>query len=90
MNKQTEEFKALLDERDRVVRTLDVEGARKLHPGGYYADPDSTVLIALHKARYELLHMPAELRHASGAWLRERGYGRMTGGPLLPEGQLPE
>jgi len=42
----------------------------------------------MHKARYETTSIPRELRHASGAWLRERSYGRVCG-PLLPEGELP-
>ena len=71
-------------ERDRALIALDLEYARGLMP----ATTDDVRLIAMHKARYETTSIPRELRHASGAWLRERSYGRVRG-PLLPEGELP-
>jgi hypothetical protein len=71
--------------RNRMLRELDVRSAKGAMPG---ASDDEVVLIALHKARYDCVDIEAELRHASGAWLRERGFGRMHG-PLLTEGELP-
>ena len=51
---------------------------------------DEMCELVMHKSRYDCTAIPAELRHASGNWLREKGYNRMTGTPLLPEGELPE
>ena len=51
---------------------------------------DEVILIGLHKSRYMCTAIAPELRHASGAWLRERGYRQANGLPLLPEGDLPE
>lgn len=50
---------------------------------------DQMCELTLHKARYECKTIPPEFRHSSGAWLREHGYSRMTGEPVLPEGELP-
>lgn len=50
--------------------------------------PPEMRLTILHKSRYECTAIKPELRHASRAWLAERGYKRMTGTPLLPEGVL--
>lgn len=77
-------FQDEMTERDRALIALDLEYARGLMP----ATTDEVRLVAMHKARYEVASIPRELRHASGAWLRERCYGRMCG-PLLPEGELP-
>ncbi len=52
--------------------------------------PSEMRLMILHKSRYEVITIAPELRHASRKWLTERGYSRMTGTPLLPEGELPE
>lgn len=76
-----------LRQRDDALRTLDMDFARKLMPG---ASSDEVRLMALHKARYETTSMEPALRHASRAWLAERGYKRLTGTDLLPEGVLPE
>jgi hypothetical protein len=77
---------AAMAERDQALMTLDMEYARRFMPG---ASSDFVRLAAMHKVRYEITTMPRELRHESGAWLREMGYGRQCGLDLLPEGQLP-
>jgi hypothetical protein len=69
-----------------ALRKLDVTYARKMFPN---AISDEALLVALHKARYETVSIEPELRHASGAWLRKRGFGRVGGLPLLPTGKLP-
>jgi hypothetical protein len=71
--------------RNRMLRELDVKSAKGAMPG---ASSDEVVLIALHKARYECTDIEADLRHASGTWLRQHGFECMHG-PLLPEGELP-
>lgn len=76
----------LLEERNAALTTLDVTWAKERFPT---AD-EHTLLMSLHKARYECTAIAPELRHASGAWLRASGYHRMNGLPLLPEGELPE
>ena len=50
--------------------------------------PRETIILGMHKARYLCKAVPAELRHASAAWLREGGHTN-RGAPILPEGQLP-
>ena len=78
----------VLEERNRALLTLDIAHVRKQlgHPGL----PEHTALMVLHKARYECLAIPREFRNYSRAWLAQHGYKRMTGEPLLPEGELPE
>ena len=73
--------------RDKALLALDFDFIRYLI--GRPASDEMCLLVA-HKARYEAVRLPAEARHQSAAWLRERGYGRMTGTELLPEGELPE
>lgn len=73
-------------EKIRILEALDVAAARQHMPD---ASSEEVVLLALHKARYLCGHVRAELRHQSGAWLRERGYGMYMGEPLLPPGELP-
>lgn len=72
--------------RDKAMKNLDVKMAQKLSSRLISYD---VALMGLHKARYEYTDMPRELRHESRHWLAERGYGRMSGRPLLPEGVLP-
>lgn len=74
-----------LERRNRALANLDMQWAREQSPR---VASDEVVLIGLHKARYECRVIAAELRHESGAWLRERNYNR-SHGPLLPEGELP-
>lgn len=79
------EFQRWRAARNRALEALDLEEAR-------YAFPDKDdhfLLMMLHKARYECTDIAPQLRHDSGAWLRAHNCGRMTGTPLLPEGQLP-
>lgn len=81
-----DEIARYMKERDAALKALDVEWARRRFP---YADT-ATLLLSLHKARYACTTIPAEYRHESGRWLRERGYHGVGSMPLLPEGQLPE
>ena len=82
---------------DKILRDLDIEGARILYRNSGVPEieriareaPDYTILMSLHKARYENMHIPEPLRHQSGTWLRKRGLSRLNGMPILPEGQLP-
>lgn len=74
------------EERNKALREMNLDYARSVIPS---APSDEVLIVALHKARYECTGLEPEYRHASAAWLRERGYGRMCG-PLLPEGELPE
>lgn len=74
-------------ERNKALSELDMEWARRKMPE---ATNDHIRLLAMHKSRYECLHIDAQLRHDSGKWLKENGYKRMFGMELLPEGELPE
>lgn len=51
---------------------------------------DGMMTLVAHKARYECTSIARELRLESAEWLRARGHGRLTGDPLLPQGELPE
>lgn len=79
---------SLLERRNKALANLDLEWAAEQTPPGRATPSKEVMLIAMHKARYECRAIAAELRHESGAWLRERGYSRSYG-PLLPEGELP-
>ena len=83
------ELDDFLSERNKALVNLDLDYARTRLPGLEKKD-DGFVLMVLHKARYECTAIPAELRHDSRAWLDIRGLRRMSGDPLLPEGELPE
>jgi len=72
--------------RNKALLTMDMEYLREVLPE---ASSDFIREAAGHKARYEIVGMPPELRHASGNWLRKHGLGRSTGSDLLPEGELP-
>lgn len=78
------------NERNEALRTLDMDYARRIMP---HASGDDVREIAMHKARYACPDIEDDLRHASAAWLRARGYGAMFGtinsDPLLPAEELP-
>jgi len=75
----------------RACKMLDIEWCKQqaINDGRQPPD-DDVILIALHKSRYEWPDVPAELRHASGHWLRENRYKRLFGADVLPEGELPK
>jgi hypothetical protein len=81
------DFQAWKEARNEALRTLDLDYAR--NQMGRPAS-DEMLLLSLHKARYECTGIEPEYRHESARWLRERGYGRLTGTPLLDDGELPE
>lgn len=74
-------------ERNEALMKLDMDWARRMAPNG---PDDEYRLIGMHKARYHCVDLPAEFRHASAAWLRERGLKGLRGAPILPEGELPQ
>lgn len=76
----------LLAQRDTALLALDMDWARRIMPT---ASCDEVRLAAMHKTRYELTHLPRQARHASGQWLRERGYWRARGDGLLEVWVLP-
>ena len=73
-------------ERNEALMSLDMDFARRMAPSG----SDEARLIGMHKARYHCTDLPAEFRHTSAAWLRERGLKGFHGEPTLPEGELPQ
>lgn len=84
---EKDELKVFLEERDRVLRELDVPAARKM-----LLNPDAdieTIVLALHKARYVCTSLERELRLESKRWLAAGGYGGFGGQPLLPNDELP-
>lgn len=75
-------------ERNKALRTLDIEYARNQSPK--ISSSDEVLLIALHQARYECTDIEKKLRLESGEWLRERGFKAMYGLSILPPGELPK
>lgn len=73
--------------RNKALSNLDIDWARRMMPD---ASNDHIRILAMHKARYECTQIAKDLRLISGEWLRKRGYERMYGGEILPEGELPE
>lgn len=47
--------------------------------GQLHTDDRNQAEVVLHKMCFECTDIPAGLRRASGLWLLERGYSRMTG-----------
>lgn len=68
------------------LMTLNLDWARAQIPVPL---DDFTLLVSIHKARYECPELPDSYRHESAEWLRERGFKGMHGLDLLPPGQLP-
>lgn len=66
-----------IDERTAALVALDINYARKRAP---HLDTH-TLLVGMHKARYECAAIDPLLRHESGEWLKERGYQRLYGLP---------
>lgn len=81
-----DEVQAQLAERNRALLELDMEWAARTWTGT--KDPN-VWLIAMHKSRYEITSLPDAARHASRAWLEERGYSRFNRIPWPPQGKLP-
>ena len=74
-----------LAERDRILRELDIEGAKRMMPAWL---SEAGILAGMHKARVHLPHLGDDLRKESLDWLRERGFKDYGGAPLpdhLPE-----
>lgn len=80
------ELEQFLSERNNALTFLDQEYVARMVPNA----PASMRLLILHKARYECTAIKAELRRESGRWLVANGFGRMSGEPVLPDGELPE
>lgn len=90
MSKLDDEIRHWKRERNEMLRTLDIDAARNNIRGAGFLPPcDETLLLSLHKARYDCADIADELRLESGEWLRERGYGAMQGRDLEPRGKLP-
>lgn len=68
--------------RDHALAKLDMSWARKMMPD---ASDDGVRLIAMHKARLEIIDMPADLRKDSARFLHAHGLTRVTGEPADPD-----
>lgn len=81
-------------ERNAALIALDIEWARRNAHENW--DPsrnfpgDDVLMTSMHKARVEIVAMPAELRLASVEWLRAGGLLRWNGMALPPPGVLPQ
>ena len=63
-------------ERQRFVKELDVEAAKKYHKKYFGVAPSSNevMLIGLHKVRYHSWFATAEEKEESKKWLESNGY----------------
>lgn len=50
---------------------------------------DEVLLVALHKSRVEIVHLPDVVRLESVEWLRSSNMLRLNGLPLPSPGELP-
>lgn len=75
--------------RNDALIALDLAWARRMIAPFDPNASDLTLLVAMHKARYNIPAIPEALRHESAAWLRARNLSDIHGLPLLPPGQLP-
>lgn len=84
------EIRAWRARRLLMMQTLDVRmAAEEIRGQGSLPPCNATLLLSLHKARYDCADVDDKLRLESGEWLRERGYGAMWGRELEPPGKLP-
>ena len=81
-------YKDFIDKRNQALITLDVNWAKTLSCNRGLSD--ETILAGLHKARYECVHIPDELRIESGRWLKQKGLKRLTGESIEVPENLPE
>lgn len=77
-------------ERNDALRRLDLSWAHEQIPEGGPRPSNEALLVGMHKARYECTDIEPELRHASRDWLELRGFGRRSGLPWPPAGELDE
>lgn len=82
-----EELAEFMRERDKALIALDIGWARQMIGR---IDDDFMLLVAMHRARYNIPSIPDALRHESAAWLRAHDMADIEGVPLLPPGELPE
>jgi len=78
-----------IEERNIVLLSLDIDGARRLLHFPACAD-DETILGAMHKARVEVVAFPDKVRRESMEWLKERGWLRQFLQEWPADGSLPE
>ena len=76
-----------LAERDRALETLDLAFGRRMMPN---ASSDDVILIALHKARVEVVRIREPSRRESMHWLKRRGLSRINGLMWPKNDELPE
>lgn len=86
VDERPQEMLDWLADRKLALETLDMAYARRNFPG---ASSDEVLLLAMHKARYECTDVAANLRRASGAWLKKHGYKRVYDLPWPKKG-LPK
>lgn len=89
MSLKEKRAKKFLKLRNRALTNLDVKLARRLANYSKKIN-DETILIALHKSRYEATDLPAKLRLESRDWLKAKNLSRMVPEDFLPGDELPE
>lgn len=81
--------RARYDERDRILRELDVRAFINTLPFSLqetilkqaWENTERDALAAMHAARYEMAHMEPDLRRQSRQWLEERKLPRFKNMP---------
>lgn len=69
-----EEIKEFVAKRDRALREMDIDYARKMLPK---ASSEHVRLAAMHKARLEVIDMEDSFKEASLKWLSDNGFHPM-------------
>lgn len=72
-------------EQRRIMVECDVKRMMEIVP----FTSEEAALVAIHKARYEVVGIADELRHESRRWLEANGFFRIKQLPWPPEGVLP-
>jgi hypothetical protein len=71
----SEELEIALDERDQILRRMDVDGAKQFiaKHGGFVPKSSIDWVKVLHLARYEVTTMPEDMQWSSRIWLAQHG-----------------
>lgn len=87
----TTDLETFKRERNQALLSFDLEWMRQhMRSETGRVPDDKTLLLVAHKLRYECTELPRAARMKSATYLRQNGYTRWTGGPLLAHGELPQ
>lgn len=77
-------------QRKQALETLDINWARRVLMADSGVEfSDQSLLVALHKTRYEVTDVDDKYRHESREWLERNHHTRYHNFPWPRRGQLP-